>query len=106
MWNCWPQIKKEFSIWIKFWIKILNYVLDILTPHFIQASCKKHDYWYQVWWDEKRRLECDLKFHYYICKDIEELKCNIFKKIWLYILSSIFFLAVRIGWKKSFNYKK
>ncbi len=102
----WPQIKKEYSIFYKIWLYILRYCLKILSVNFNIADSYYHDYWYYIWWDEKRRLECDLKFHYFICRDIHNWNYNIFKRVWLYILSSIFFLAVRMGWKMSFNYKK
>lgn len=105
MWNCWPQIQQKFNLWIKIWIYILNIVLNILTPHFIQASCKKHDEGYKKWWTEDDRFNCDTKFHYYICRDIEKAKVNIFKKIILYNLASIFYIAVRIWGKVCFNYK-
>jgi len=102
--DCWPKIKKTFSWWLKMWIRILNFLLDILTPYFIQANCSKHDKWYTEWWNEKRRLECDLKFHYYICRDIDDGNYNIFKRIYLYILASAFYIAVRVWGEKHFNY--
>ena len=100
----WPQIKKEYSWWHNAWLYILRFLLKILSVHFDIADSYKHDYWYYLWWDEKRRLECDLKFHYFICRDIETWNYFIIKRIYLYILASIFYIAVRIGWEKHFNY--
>lgn len=102
--SCGPKIVKWMS-WIeKICVWILNKILDILSPHFFQASCERHDEWYQEWWDEKRRRVCDLKFHQAICDDIRELRVVFIKKIWYYILSFIFYWSVRkLGWRY-FNY--
>ena len=102
---CWPQINPLWKWWRKLIIWLLNKCLDILSPHFFQASCKKHDFWYLKGWTEEDRLNCDSKFLYYICIDIEKLKLWIFKKLWLYINASIFYIAVRLGWWIAFNYK-
>jgi len=104
MWDCWPQIKKEWTIYKRILTWILNKCLDILSPHFIQASCAKHDRCYQKWWDEKRRFACDNKFFFFICRDLEELNVNIFKEIFLYTVAFVFYLSVREWWNLSFNY--
>lgn len=84
----------------------MNKCLDIISPHFFQASCAKHDAWYLKWWDESRRFECDNKFFFFICRDIEKIKTNKIKKLYLYTIASIFYIAVRMGWWIAFNYKK
>jgi hypothetical protein len=100
----WPKIKDEWNWFIKIGVMILNFTLTKLTPHFFQASADYHDYWYYIGGDERRRAECDNKFFYYMCRDIEWIR-SIWLRIKLYTLAFIFFLAVRIFWKYSFNYK-
>lgn len=102
----WPEIKEWYSLIHKIWLKILRYSLKRISIHFSEANANKHDYWYYIWWDEERRLECDSKFFFFICKDIEWLRVNIFKKTYLYFLAFIFFVSVRAFWWKYFNYKK
>ena len=106
MWACWPEIKKTWKWYIKLIIWILNKCLDILCPHFFQASCKKHDKWYEKGWDEEQRSKCDDRFFHFICRDIEKLKTNIFKKLYLYAVAIMFYTAVRLGWGIAFNYHK
>lgn len=102
-----------------------KFLLKIISPIFFEASCYLHDFWYWKWWDEKRRKECDEKFLEAILRDIEEwllwrwrecfdYKERKFDKLrYLYFflkskkykfLAKIFYIAVRIGGRKYFNY--
>ncbi len=105
MWACWPKIKPWMSFIERLTVKILNYCLDRISPHFLQASCEKHDQGYKEWWDEARRKVCDLKFHQAICNDIYWLKVNTITLFWYLLLATIFYLAVRKLWYRYFVYK-
>ena len=71
---------------------------------FFEASCNRHDNSYLLWWDENDRLRADLWFRNAMFRDCQ-------KKVWIvriyYIIwSEMYFIAVRLFWKKYFNYKK
>lgn len=80
-------------------------LLKFLTPVFFEASCDLHDFGYWKGWDEERRAECDRKFYEKILEDIENFSKNFFEKNFYKILAKIFYIAVRLGGKKYFNYK-
>ena len=84
--------------------KISQILVKIIRPVFFEASCDLHDFGYWKGWDEVRRLECDTKFYEKIIEDIENFSKNSFQKIFYKILAKLFYLAVRIGGKKYFNY--
>jgi len=102
----WPQIKKEYPVFKKILLYILRFCLKILWKYFTQASPDYHDYCYYIWGNESRRLACDNKFFFFICRDIDIYPYNKIKKLYLYIIASIFFIAVRIWWWIAFNYIK
>lgn len=99
-----------------------------MTPVFFEASCDLHDFGYWKGGDEARRAECDQKFYekimwdiymlYDVRREFENSKRksrkilyyfwkikNFFEKYFHKILAKIFYIAVRIGGKKYFNYK-
>jgi len=91
MTNCWPEK------WILWGIKIKP-PLHI----FFDAMCLKHDELYQEWGTEYDRHMADIKFLYYMKKDIARLKW--YKRPHYHIWCYIYFIAVRVGWEKHFNY--
>lgn len=67
---------------------------------FFKASCNIHDLSYVIWGDEERRKECDLWFLGAMCRDAEKTKFSRYYKA----RALLYFFAVRIFWKKYFNY--
>ena len=108
--------------------KISQILVKTIRPVFFEASCDLHDFGYWKGGDEARRKECDEKFLQKILEDIEtkylriwnengylfyrsnpiryrfEQIKNFFERIFYTILAKLFYLAVRIGGKKYFNY--
>lgn len=99
----WPRVKAEYGLIIRLWLRLLRWILNKLSVCFNEADADFHDYGYYVWWNEKRRFECDSKFFYYMCRDIEEFRW-FFIKTKLYFLAFIYYYSVRIFWKYYFNY--
>jgi len=90
---CWPQKA----------IKILW--REIKPPHriFFKASCDKHDELYWKGGKEIDREMADRLFLYYMVEDVKRLP--IYKRPYYYIWAKIYYFAVRLGGKSSFNYK-
>ncbi len=94
----WSFLKKE---WIVNWCGGKWSFIRPPYKIFFIASCNKHDLWYYIGWDEKRRKECDIWFLQAMFRDAE--------KKWIlefYYKSRalLFYIAVRIFWSKYFNY--
>jgi len=70
---------------------------------FFEASCNKHDISYGIGGDEARRFECDGKFLIMTLKDTFRIK-GWFKRVYYQCWAVIYFLGVRVGGKKYFNY--
>ena len=80
---CWPK-----ALWLK-------------PPriYFLEASCKLHDDWYEEWWNEWRRLVCDLFFYVNMLNDINKLCRWFYKRIFYFCWTTVYFLLVRLfGW--------
>jgi len=93
----WMKVKNRLIRWI------ISKILKRLRLVFLQASCNIHDFTYWQWWDEARRLECDMWFFIAIISDIHKIKTWI-SVVWYTMLALIFYYAVRIGGKSYFNY--
>jgi hypothetical protein len=71
---------------------------------FFEASCNKHDRGYSKGGDEAVRFECDGKFFIMMIKDTFKIKGCV-KRLYFQVWGFSYFIAVRIGGKKYFNYK-
>lgn len=70
---------------------------------FFEASCNKHDKSYEEGGNAARRLECDTKFFAMMMKDTWKKKG--IKRLYYQCWAIIYYLGVRLGGKKYFNYK-
>lgn len=79
----------------------------IKPPHsaFFEASCNIHDEGYNKGGDEANRFECDGKFFIMMIKDTFRINKS-FKRLYFQLWAFTYFIAVRIGGKKYFNYNK
>ena len=80
--------------------KILSYLLNLLAKviWFKQSNANMHDRSYWIWWTEKDRIRADTWFLRRLLFDCE----GIFYKV---LIAYIFYFAVRIRWRKYFNYR-
>jgi|TARA_Y100000310_G_scaffold328330_1_gene396308 hypothetical protein len=77
---------------------------------FYESSCNKHDKGYEKGGNELDRFECDAKFLVFMIKDTFRIthKINIiqfFVRVYYQFWAFIYFIGVRIGGKRYFNYK-
>lgn len=70
---------------------------------FFEASCNKHDEGYDKGGTEANRFECDGKFFIMMIKDTFKINKPL-KRLYFQLWSFLYFVAVRIGGKKYFNY--
>ena len=85
----WPQNNPFLSFLLNLLAKIIG---------FKETNANKHDKWYEIGWTEKDRIKCDTWFLRRLLYDCEWI-------LWKSIFAYIFYFAVRIFWKKHFNYK-
>lgn len=71
---------------------------------FFEASCNKHDLGYNKGGTDADRFECDAKFLVMMLKDTYIIK-NHFNRVYFQLWAFVYYLAVRIGGRKFFNYK-
>lgn len=71
---------------------------------FFEASCNIHDYWYKYWENELDKLLIDLWLLKYMWKDVRRLP--LYKRPWYYIWCIIYYLGLRVAWKKAFYKNK
>lgn len=90
---CWPE--KEIKI----------FGVTLRPPHhvFFHASCNKHDDLYWEWGNEIDRKIADVYLLEYMKADIRNLQ-PWYKIPHFYIWAYVYYIAVRIGGKKHFNY--
>jgi len=91
----WPQ-------WNGSWkYKLLAFLLNLTAKliGFKRTNADKHDDSYEKGGDENDRIECDLGFLRRLLQDCEGSYLKAF-------VAYLFYFAVRLLWKASFNYKK
>lgn len=86
------------------WQWLLVWILRKLSPYWVQASCKIHDFWYAKWWTEKRRQYCDQRFLQKMLEDWYEKINSKMHYLYYCLLAVIAYYLIRIYWKKFFNY--
>lgn len=79
-----------------------HWLLKKLSPALNEASADLHDYNYNKGGTEKDREKADNGFYFYMNRDLQNTFW--FSHTYYIILSITFFIAVRIGWSKYFNY--
>lgn len=72
---------------------------------FFIASCEIHDYNYFKGWNEEDRKYADKWFLKYMLIDINMYK-DWYKRVYFILWAYMYYIAVRIFWKKYFNYNK
>lgn len=83
--------------------KVLNFILNRVSPAFNIASADIHDLNYFRWGTEADRKKADEWFLKYMLLDCQNFTW--IKRIYYTILAYMYFWAVRIWWKKYFQYK-
>ena len=82
---CWPEIKEKLPFHIKIVLYFLNFIIQKIRPIFFEASCEKHDDWYNKWisFEEVTKITQMTIEMAYLFK-IEDLQKEIKKEIILY----------------------
>ena len=96
----WAELKKWWVInwcWPKGWFIKPPYAI------FFKASCDFHDLSYYNWWTEEDRLRADKWFLRNMMIDCEKERW--LRRYYFFIWTYVYYFAVRLFWKKYFNYK-
>lgn len=91
----WPQ-------WDGGWkYRLLAFLLNLTARliGFKETNANKHDNSYSIGWTERDRIRADLGFLRRLLYDCEGNKLKA-------IVAHLFYFAVRLLWKPSFNYKE
>lgn len=83
--------------------KILNWILKKVSPAFSIASADIHDLNYFRWGTEEDRKRADEGFLKYMLRDCQNF--DWLKRVKYVLLSYLYFIAVKLLWKKHFQYK-
>ena len=70
---------------------------------FFETDCNEHDRLYEKWWDYIERKIADVYLLEYMKRDIKKL--SFYKRPYFYIWAYIYYVWVRVGWAKYFNFK-
>jgi hypothetical protein len=71
---------------------------------FFDTSCRIHDVNYDNWWTEDDRLKADKWLLKYMSEDVTRL--TKWKQPYFYMWCYIYYIGVRLFWRKYFNYIK
>ena len=86
--------------WFPNWLRTL--ITNLASSFFIEASWQHHDWGYGKGGNEIDRINCDGRFLIAMRRDVCRVKRPLLPVAWLFCYG--FYIAVRFGGRKSFNY--
>tara|TARA_R110000868_G_scaffold28911_3_gene107674 strand:- start:21 stop:347 length:327 start_codon:yes stop_codon:yes gene_type:complete len=86
--------------WFPNWLRTL--ITNLASSYFIEASWQHHDWGYAKGGTEIHRINCDGRFLIAMRRDV--CRASLLRKVPAWLLCHSFYIAVRLGGRKSFNY--
>tara|TARA_R110000737_G_scaffold136032_1_gene166975 strand:- start:740 stop:1069 length:330 start_codon:yes stop_codon:yes gene_type:complete len=88
--------------WFPTWLRAP--ITSLASTVFIEASWQRHDHGYQKGGTEIDRINCDGRFLIAMRRDV--CRAPLLRKVPAWLLCYTFYILVRIGGSKSFNYSE
>ena len=86
--------------WFPSWLR--HFVTEFCSQFFKEASWRRHDHGYQRGGNEIDRINDDGRFFTSMLRDVHRTKWYLKPLVW--VLCHFFYLCVRLGGRRSFNY--
>jgi hypothetical protein len=87
--------------WWPPWLR--NLITGFCSRFFLEASWQRHDHGYQKGGTEIDRINCDGRFFVAMRRDV--FRAPLLLKVPAWLLCHVFYALVRVGGRKSFNYR-